>query len=197
MARRDYGEHERDMRYDRSIRDSRESRQEQDPRDRLDERERRFRDRPDEREVRPRGRLDELEVRHRDPLDEREPRHRDPLDEREPRHRDPIDERELRHRDPLDRRELRRIETRDPDRMDYTRDGRSDLQTTREFRSKPNEYFLPGEDISREVIRADICRYLGSDATVRPYTHTDGRQGYLIQAYRAPTTVSNTQIAEK
>lgn len=175
MARRDYGEHERDMRYDRSIRDSRESRQEQDPRDRLDERERRFRDRPDQREVRPRGRLDELEVRPRDPLDERE----------------------LRHRNPLDRRELRQIETRDPDRMDYTRDGRSDPQTTGEFRSKPNEYFLPSEDISREVIQADICRYLGGDATVRPYTHTDGRQGYLIKAYRAPTTVSNTQIAEK
>lgn len=164
MARRDYGEHERDMKYDRSIRDSGESRQEQDPRDRLAERERHFRDRSDEREVRPRGRLDELELRHRDPLDERE---------------------------------LRRIETRDPDRMDYTRDGRSDLRTTREFRSRPNDYFLPGEDINREVIQADICRYLGSDATVRPYTHQDGRQGYLIRAYRALTTVGNTQMVEK
>lgn len=36
-----------------------------------------------------------------------------------------------------------------------------------------NDYFLPGEDISREVITADICRYLGPDALVRPYTHQD------------------------
>ena len=164
MARRDYGEHERDMRYDRSIRDSRESRQEQDPRDRLAERERHFRDRPDERERHFRDRPDEREVRPRDALDEREPR---------------------------------RIETRDPDRMDYTRDGRSDLRTTREFRSKLNDYFLPGKDINREVIQADICRYLGGDATVRPSTHPDGRQGYLIKAYRALTTVRNTQMVEK
>ena len=29
-------------------------------------------------------------------------------------------------------------------------------------------YFLPGEGISREVIQADICRYLGADATCWP-----------------------------
>lgn len=34
-----------------------------------------------------------------------------------------------------------------------------------------NEYFLPGEGISREVIQADICRYLGNDALVRPGTY--------------------------
>ena len=31
-----------------------------------------------------------------------------------------------------------------------------------------NTYFLPGEGISREVIQADICRYLGPDATCMP-----------------------------
>jgi hypothetical protein len=31
-----------------------------------------------------------------------------------------------------------------------------------------NEYFLPRDGIDREVISADICRYLGNDATVRP-----------------------------
>ena len=36
-----------------------------------------------------------------------------------------------------------------------------------------NDYFLPGDDISREVITADICRYLGPDALVRPYRHSD------------------------
>jgi hypothetical protein len=34
-----------------------------------------------------------------------------------------------------------------------------------------NEYFIPGDGISREVIQADICRYLGNDALVKPGTH--------------------------
>ena len=36
---------------------------------------------------------------------------------------------------------------------------------------RQNEYFIPGDGISREVIQADICRYLGNDALVRPGTH--------------------------
>lgn len=36
---------------------------------------------------------------------------------------------------------------------------------------RQNEYFIPGEGISREVIQADICRYLGNDALVRPGNH--------------------------
>lgn len=31
-----------------------------------------------------------------------------------------------------------------------------------------NEYFVPKDGIDREVITADICRYLGYDALVRP-----------------------------
>jgi hypothetical protein len=31
-----------------------------------------------------------------------------------------------------------------------------------------NKYFLPGDGIRREVITADICRYLGNDALVKP-----------------------------
>lgn len=34
-----------------------------------------------------------------------------------------------------------------------------------------NDYFIPGEGISREVIQADICRYLGNDALVKPGTY--------------------------
>jgi len=37
----------------------------------------------------------------------------------------------------------------------------------REPEGRQNEYFLPAEGISREVIQADICRYLGNDALVR------------------------------
>lgn len=36
---------------------------------------------------------------------------------------------------------------------------------------RQNEYFIPGDGISREVIQADICRYLGNDALVRPGSH--------------------------
>lgn len=33
---------------------------------------------------------------------------------------------------------------------------------------RQNEYFVPRDGIDREVITADICRYLGNDALVRP-----------------------------
>ena len=74
--------------------------------------------------------------------------------------------------------------------------------------SRQNEYFLPGEGISRAVIQADICRYLGNDALVRLGTYQvmrlllirlrrtiteltlqKGRDGYIIRAYRSLTTV--------
>jgi hypothetical protein len=140
--------------------------------------------------------------------------------ERELRDRIGRDTREMQwEQDPrerIDPREHRRIDGRDPDRMDFIRDGYSDLRTTRdsglrpvysyadqndrddpssrgymdernrhrqpidlqtERREEPSsryqEYFLPGEDINREVIQYDICRYLGNDATVRPYNHPD------------------------
>jgi len=34
--------------------------------------------------------------------------------------------------------------------------------------SRSNQWFVPGEGIAREVITADIQRYLGPDALVRP-----------------------------
>ncbi len=34
--------------------------------------------------------------------------------------------------------------------------------------ARNNEYFVPRDGIDREVISADICRYLGNDALVRP-----------------------------
>lgn len=33
---------------------------------------------------------------------------------------------------------------------------------------RSHEYFVPRDGIDREVITADICRYLGNDALVRP-----------------------------
>lgn len=121
-------------------------------------------------------------------------------------------------RERMEPREQRRLDGRDAERMDYPRDGRSDLWTTtrdplsrpvyaydkmdrddvppsrtyvddaRDRRGPPidlqsqrreepssryQEYFLPGEDINREVIQYDICRYLGNDATVRPVQYSD------------------------
>ncbi|KAJ5182762.1 hypothetical protein N7492_000378 [Penicillium capsulatum] len=52
---------------------------------------------------------------------------------------------------------------------------------------RQNEYFIPGDGISREVIQADICRYLGNDALVRPGQH-GGRPGFYIRAYRNLTS---------
>jgi hypothetical protein len=52
---------------------------------------------------------------------------------------------------------------------------------------------VPKDGIDREVITADICRYLGNDALVRPgnYENPQTRQiqqGYFITAYRNLTT---------
>ena len=63
---------------------------------------------------------------------------------------------------------------------------------------KANEYFISRTGIDREVITADITRYLGEDALVRPGTYEvpDTRQivtGYFITAYRSLTT---TMIAD-
>lgn len=59
--------------------------------------------------------------------------------------------------------------------------------------NRQNEYFIPRDGIDREVITADICRYLGNDALVRPGTYEDkktGRviQGYFVTAYRNLTS---------
>ncbi|KAF4969738.1 hypothetical protein FSARC_3081 [Fusarium sarcochroum] len=58
---------------------------------------------------------------------------------------------------------------------------------------RQNEYFVPRDGIDREVISADICRYLGNDALVRPGHYENPQtgqavQGYYITAYRNLTT---------
>jgi hypothetical protein len=57
--------------------------------------------------------------------------------------------------------------------------------------SRANQWFLLGDGIAREVITADIQRYLGPDALVRPGLGTgeyQGEPGYFITAYRTPNT---------
>ncbi|KAJ0416249.1 hypothetical protein BJY00DRAFT_235339 [Aspergillus carlsbadensis] len=65
--------------------------------------------------------------------------------------------------------------------------------TSRHGLERQNEYFIPGDGISREVIQADICRYLGNDALVRPGNH-NGRQGFFIRAYRNLTSEMITDL---
>lgn len=70
--------------------------------------------------------------------------------------------------------------------------GQSSAGNTVQQSNRQNEYFVPRDGIDREVITADICRYLGNDALVRPGNYDDrGRviQGYYITAYRNLTTV--------
>lgn len=79
----------------------------------------------------------------------------------------------------------RRDAERDRDRASRTQQQQASART--------NEYFVPKEGIDREVITADICRYLGNDALVRPgnYENPTTRQvqaGYFITAYRNLTT---------
>lgn len=50
------------------------------------------------------------------------------------------------------------------------RESRSS-RTQQAAAARTNEYFVPRDGIDREVITADICRYLGNDALVRPGTY--------------------------
>jgi hypothetical protein len=73
-----------------------------------------------------------------------------------------------------------------------------------------NEFFVPEDGIDLEVITADICRYLGNEALVRPGNYEASevmfcefmlmvtqnpvtrqvQRGYFIHSYRNLTTVT-------
>lgn len=64
---------------------------------------------------------------------------------------------------------------------------------TQQATIRTNEYFVPRDGIDREVITADVCRYLGNDALVRPGSYEDPKtrvrqEGYFITAYRNLTS---------
>jgi len=74
-----------------------------------------------------------------------------------------------------------------------SRQAERDRRAAAAASARTNEYFVPRDGIDREVITADICRYLGNDALVRPgnYENPQTRQiqaGYFINAYRNLTT---------
>ncbi|KAK0942859.1 hypothetical protein LTR29_005599 [Friedmanniomyces endolithicus] len=61
------------------------------------------------------------------------------------------------------------------------------------------EWFQAKDGIDRDVISANIQRYLGPDATVRPGYGTgnnEGVEGYWIKAYRTLTNTSNKTLAD-
>ncbi|KJZ79345.1 hypothetical protein HIM_01496 [Hirsutella minnesotensis 3608] len=74
-----------------------------------------------------------------------------------------------------------------------SRQTRPQGQAAQPSATRQNEYFVPRDGIDREVISADICRYLGNDALVRPGHYENPQtgqvvQGYYITAYRNLTT---------
>ncbi|ERF70067.1 hypothetical protein EPUS_00254 [Endocarpon pusillum Z07020] len=104
---------------------------------------------------------------------------RDSRDIRDPRGESIIDTRDPRYALSRENRDLR-----DP-RDVY---GRDEMDIDPPPSGRLTTYFLPGEGISREVIQADICRYLGADATCLPARNREGASGYMIRAYRMLTT---------
>ncbi|EEQ89093.2 transcription factor RfeG [Blastomyces dermatitidis ER-3] len=59
---------------------------------------------------------------------------------------------------------------------------------------RQNEYFIEENGIAREVIQADICRYLGNQALVKPGVYK-GVKGYYIRGYRnlTPEMIADLQ----
>lgn len=55
--------------------------------------------------------------------------------------------------------------------MSSRREAAGGSQPTSSNAPRQNVYFVPRDGIDREVITADICRYLGNDALVRPGTY--------------------------
>lgn len=55
--------------------------------------------------------------------------------------------------------------------IDMSRLNRGNAPPPAAAAARQNEYFVPRDGIDREVITADICRYLGNDALVRPGTY--------------------------
>lgn len=103
-------------------------------------------------------------------------------------------------------RDRRDLEERRPNR---DRDSTASQKARGAGSALMNEYFLPRDGIDEEVIKADICRYLGNDVLVRlgsyeasekmfweltlmvtqnPQTR-QVQQGYFITSYRNLTTV--------
>jgi hypothetical protein len=151
MARRYEDGYERDLR-DRRPRDLRDIQRDQDSRERMEPREQRRLDgRESERMDYARDGRSDLWTTTRDPLSRSGYTYPDRMDRDDVPYRAYMDDARERRGPPIDLQSQRREEPS----------------------SRYQEYFLPGEDINREVIQYDICRYLGSDATVRPTQHPD------------------------
>jgi hypothetical protein len=59
--------------------------------------------------------------------------------------------------------------------------------------SRANQWFVPGDGIAREVITADIQRYLGPDALVRPGVGT-GEYQVRLTSFKLAHGSTNDQI---
>lgn len=63
--------------------------------------------------------------------------------------------------------------------------------------ARTNEYFVPKEGIDREVITADICRYLGNDALVRPGNYEVGFKSKDIESAKEMADRSSCRIRRR
>lgn len=97
----------------------------------------------------------------RDRAEHREREHRDDRNRPRPEGRSGAERDRDRERDRSER-------DRERERDRSERDGATPRPGGPPTSVRKNEYFVPKEGIDREVITADICRYLGQDALVRP-----------------------------
>ena len=71
----------------------------------------------------------------------------------------------------MSRREVDRRNERDTEEYPNKRTAAAARTATTTSKVPLNEYFLDGEGIDRQVLQSSICRFLGPEATSRPYEH--------------------------
>lgn len=64
----------------------------------------------------------------------------------------------------------------------------SSVDSSSETPASNRDFWIPSQDIRRDIIISEIPRYLGQNTLVRPCKNHDGDNGYLITAPSAPMT---------
>jgi hypothetical protein len=57
------------------------------------------------------------------------------------------------------------------------------------------QWFIPGDGIDRHVISADIQRYLGNDATVRPGRGTGNNEVSHLTSRLSPSLLTSSRVS--
>ncbi|MCJ1330476.1 hypothetical protein MMC10_007160 [Thelotrema lepadinum] len=83
----------------------------------------------------------------------------------------------------MSRREVDRRDRDRGDRDDYPPSKRQAPRESAASRPKLDEFWLDGDGIDRQVLQSSICRFLGPEATSRPFD-LNGKPGFKIKAIR-------------